>query len=324
MRMADAILTLALADYARVMPLVTGAVAPEGVKLKVATGREGSWPDRASILSRGLNDPSVDAAEGSMGQHLARIGRGDRRFIALPAFPLRNFTARDLYIMKGSALRSPTDLIGKRVGMYSWSASGSIWYRHFLRWCGVEADRIQWLIGDVDVPQISQSSGHFPPHVKAAPAGRALSEMLIAGAIDALYSPPRPTKYHPKDGPIVRLVQDIRGTEMRYFAETGVYPPQHLIIMRREVWERDKSLARRLTDAFIRNNEFFENQQRSFPYVTPWHDLENEISAPGYYADGLPSNRHTMELFCEMGFALGLTPKLVSVDDYFAEYLESV
>jgi hypothetical protein len=31
-----------------------------------------------------------------------------------------------------------------------------------------------------------------------------------------------------------------------------------------------------------------------------------------------------MELFCEMGFALGLTPKLVSVDDYFAEYLESV
>jgi len=27
-----------------------------------------------------------------------------------------------------------------------------------------------------------------------------------------------------------------------------------------------------------------------------------------------------MELFCEMGFVLGLTPKLVSVDDYFAEY----
>ena len=51
--MADATLTLTLADYARVMPLVTGAVAPEGVKLDVITGKEGSWPDRAALLGRG-------------------------------------------------------------------------------------------------------------------------------------------------------------------------------------------------------------------------------------------------------------------------------
>ncbi len=322
--MSETTLSLTLADYARVMPLVTGAVAPEGVKLNVITGEAGSWQDRAALLSRALNDPLVAAGEGSMGQHLARIGRGDRGFIALPAFPLRNFTARDLYVAKGSAIRKPADLIGKRVGMYSWTASGSIWYRHFLRWCGVDSERIEWLIGDVDVPRISQAGGNFPPHVKAAPAGRALSEMLIAGEIDALYSPPRPTRYHPADGPIVRLFADVRGTELRYFDETGVYPPQHLIVMRREVWEREKSLARRLTNAFIRNNEYFEAQQRSFPYVTPWQDLENEISAAGLHADGLEPNRHTMELFCEMGFALGLTPKPVSVDDYFAEYLDSM
>jgi 4,5-dihydroxyphthalate decarboxylase len=317
--------TLTLADYARIMPLASGAVTMEGTTLNVVTGRQGSWPDRAALLSRAVNDPTVDAGEGSMGLHLARIGRGDRRFIALPAFPLRNFTARDLYVAKGSGFTTPKDLIGKRVGMYSGNASGSIWYRHFLQWCGVEADRIQWLIGNVDVPQITQAGGFdFPPHVKAAPEGQALSEMLIAGEIDALYSPPRPTKYHPTEGPIVRLIGDIRGTEMRYFAETKVYPPQHLVLMRRDVWEKDKSLARRLTDAFIRNNEYFEAQNRSFPYVTPWHDLENEVMPEGMHADGLEPNRHTMELFCAMGHALGLTEKLVSVDDYFAEYLESV
>lgn len=318
-------LTLTLADYARIMPLASGAVTMEGTPLNVVTGRQGSWPDRAALLSRALNDPMVDAGEGSMGLHLARIGRGDRRFIALPVFPLRNFTARDLYVTKGSGFQTPKDLIGKRVGMYSWNASGSIWYRHFLRWCGVEADQIQWLIGDVDVPQITQAAGFdFPPHVKTAPPGHALSEMLIAGDIDALYSPPRPIKYHPTEGPIVRLIRDVRGTEMRYFAETKVYPPQHLVVMRREVWEKDKSIAKRLTDAFIRNNEYFEAQQRSFPYVTPWHDLENELIPAGYHADGLEPNRHTMDLFNAMGHALGLTQKLVSVDDYFAEYLESV
>jgi hypothetical protein len=94
--------------------------------------------------------------------------------------------------------------------------------------------------------------------------------------------------------------------------------------MRRERWERDKSLARRLTDAFIRNNKYCEAQQRSFRYVPPWQDLANEMSPLGWHADGLEPNCHTMELFCKMGVALGLAPKLVSVEDYFAEYLESI
>jgi 4,5-dihydroxyphthalate decarboxylase len=326
--MPETTLTVTVADYARIMPLVTGAVAPEGVKLTMVTGREGSWPDRAALLRRALTDPAVDAGEGSMGMHLARIDRGDRSFIALPAFVLRNFTARDLYVLKDGPVRTPQDLVGKRLGMYSWTASGSIWYRHFLRWCGLDLNAIEWWIGEVDVPQIASSGGTLPPQVHAAPAGRSLSEMLIAGEIDALYSPPRPLRYHPTRGPIVRLCQDVRGTEQHYFQDTKVYPPQHLIVMRRDVWERDHSLAVRLTNAFIRNNEVFEASQRSFPYVTPWHDLENEATeaamGSNYHADGLEPNRRTMEQFCEIAFAIGLTSKLVSVDDYFAEYLASV
>ena len=79
--MPDATITLTHADYARIMPLVTGAVAPEGITLKMITGSEGSWPDRASMLSRAISDPMVDGGEGSMGQHLARIGRGNRHAV---------------------------------------------------------------------------------------------------------------------------------------------------------------------------------------------------------------------------------------------------
>jgi 4,5-dihydroxyphthalate decarboxylase len=326
-RMSEAKLTLTVADYARIMPLVTGAVKPEGINLTVIPGHDGSWPERAALLRRAITDPSADAGEGSMGVHLARIDRGDRSFVALPAFVLRNFTARDIYVLRDGPVRTPRDLTGRRLGMYSWTASGSIWYRHFLRWCGLDLNAIEWWIGEVDVPQIATSSGALPPHVHAAPPGRPLSEMLIAGEIDALYSPPRPLRYHPVQGPIVRLISDIRGTEQHYFEDTGVYPPQHLIILRRDVWERDRSVARRLTDAFIRNNEVFEAAQKSFPYVTPWHDLENEAAeaamGSNYHADGLEPNRRTMEQFCQMGFEIGLTSKLISVDDYFAEYLAS-
>src|ERR1700760_4583235 len=112
--MPDTPLTLTVADYARIMPLATGAVVPEGVTLNVITGREGSWPERAALLRRALTDTSVAAGEGSMGQHLARVDRGDRSFVALPAFVLRNFTARDLYVRKDAAVRTPGELAGKR------------------------------------------------------------------------------------------------------------------------------------------------------------------------------------------------------------------
>jgi 4,5-dihydroxyphthalate decarboxylase len=325
--MSDTPITLACADYARVMPLVTGAVKPEGVALTVITGHEGSWPDRAALLRQTLNDPAIDAGESSMGAHIQRIDRGDRSFVALPAFILRNFTARDLYVRKGGPVKTPADMAGRRLGMYSWVASGSIWYRHFLRWCGVDLDRIEWWIGEVDVPQIADRGAVLPAGVHAAPPDRTLSEMLLAGEIDALYSPPKPTRYQPVEGPIVRLIPDIRATEQRYWRETGVYPPQHLVVLQRAVWERDRSLARRLTDAFIRSNRYFATTQRRFPYVTPWLDLELEetdaLIGTDFHPDGLEPNRRTMEIFCESAHRGGLTERLVSVDDYFAEYLGS-
>jgi hypothetical protein len=91
-----------------------------------------SWEMRAEMLRRALDDPVVQGGEASMAGHLRRIDKGDRSHVGLPVFPLRNFTARDLYVRKGGPVKSPADLAGKRVGMYDWVVSGSIWYRHFL------------------------------------------------------------------------------------------------------------------------------------------------------------------------------------------------
>jgi hypothetical protein len=56
--MADLPLTLTAADYARLMPLATGMVKPEGIDLTLLLGRSGSWPERAGMLRRALNDPA--------------------------------------------------------------------------------------------------------------------------------------------------------------------------------------------------------------------------------------------------------------------------
>ena len=57
--MSDIPITLTCADYARVMPLATGEVKPEGIELTLIIGSGGSWETRAEMLRRALSDPTV-------------------------------------------------------------------------------------------------------------------------------------------------------------------------------------------------------------------------------------------------------------------------
>jgi 4,5-dihydroxyphthalate decarboxylase len=324
--MADIPITLTCADYARIMPLATGEVKPDGIALTMILGSRGSWPARAEMLRRAVQDPVVQGGEWSMAQYLYRIDKGDRRYVGIPVFPLRNFTARDLYIRRGGPIRSAAELAGKRIGMYSYTASGSIWYRHFLRFIGLEPSTIQWWIGDIDTPWSAPMDQTLPPGVNAPAKGRSLSDMLIAGELDAIYSPPRPEAYHPRTGPIVRLFPDFRLVEQEYFLKTGAFPPQHLIVLRREAWEANPRIARSLTEAFVAANDCFTAAQKGFPYATPWLEAELEETAAvmgeDFHPYGLERNRSQIDAFAGEAFRLGLTSRQIMTEDYFADYLK--
>jgi 4,5-dihydroxyphthalate decarboxylase len=325
--MAAIPIRLTCADYPRLAPLMIGDVTPEGVDLIMIHGTGGSWNARAENIGKATSGPQFDGGEASMAGHLRRIDNGDRSFVGLPVFPLRNFTGRDLYVRNDGSIRAPADLVGKRVGMYDWVASGSIWYRHFLHFIGVPPSRLEWWIGDVDKGWTASHHAQLPEGVHPVAEGRFLSEMLLAGDLEAIYSPPKPARYHPKDGPIVRLFPDCRAVERDYFRATGVYPPQHLIVLRREVWERNKFLARSLTDAFIRSNAMFAAAQRNFPYAAPWLDCELEeteaLMGADFYQDGYERNRETVQAFCQQAFDFGITKRRIAAEEYFAEFLES-
>jgi 4,5-dihydroxyphthalate decarboxylase len=324
--MANLPVSLTCADYVRVLPLAAGMVETPRINLTMILGRAGHWPDRAEMLRRALQDKTVAGGEGSMAQHLYRIDKGDRSHVGLPVFPLRNFGGRDLYVKAGSPLRSLKDLAGKRVGIYSVSASGSIWYRHFMRWGGVDPALIEWTVGEVDMPWGGVPSA-LPAGVRQAPKGRSLSQMLLAGELDAVASPPRPNDYHPTKGAIARLLPDFPAIEAAYWRDTGCFAPQHLITIRREAWDANRWMARALTEAFIACETMFTAMQRSFPYATPWQEAEVErtvgIMGEDYHPNGLPRCAKEVDAFCAEAHALGLTSRRIAVEDFFAEYLGS-
>jgi len=324
--MTDLPLRLASADYVRVLPLLGGHVRAEGIALDLELGRDGSWPTRASILARSLNDPDLHGGEGSMAQHVRRVANGDRSHVGIPVFVLRGFVHRDLYVRRGGKVRAAADLLGARVGMYSWSASGSVWYRHAQQELGVPADAVKWVIGNIEGTSLAPV-GDLPPGVEAAPPGRPIAEMLADGEVDAMWSPPRPQLYHPTQGRLARLFPDFVPAERAYWAKFRFWPAMHLIVLRRAVWEANPWIGRALVDAFNAADAQFEASQRAFPVGTPWleSDLEATAALMGdrYWWHGIEQNHAMLDMFCAMAHRLGVTSRRVSVEEYFAEYLES-
>jgi 4,5-dihydroxyphthalate decarboxylase len=288
-------LTLTCADYVRFMPIATGDVRVRGLDLTWVRG------DRAEMLRRATADPAVDGGETSMAQHVMRLDAGDRSLVAVPVFPLRNFTARDLYTRNGSTLTEKT-LGGTRIGIYNWAASGAVWYRHLVRHFGHDMTKITWTVGGPDGPATVRIPDPAPSHVNAAPADASLSDLLMSGKIDAFFAPIPPARFNPTDGPIVRVFPDFRPLEQKYFAETRCYPPQHVIVLRRASWERHRSAARPLVDAFNSAEAHFEGAQRQYPYNSPWliADVEDAARLMGrdYHAHGFEKNRHAIDVFC--------------------------
>ena len=310
-------LTLACANYVRFMPIATGDVAPDNLKLTWVRG------DRNEMLRRATDDATIDGGESSMAQHAMRLDRGDRSLVAIPIFPLRNFTARDLYTRKEQPI-AVESLGSRRIGIYSWAASGAVWYRHLLRYLGHDTRKMTWVVGGVDGPANVIMPDPPLPNVTAAPKGSSLSDLLLAGKIDALFAPLPPQRFDAVRGPLVRVIPGFRAVEQKYFADTRCYPPQHVVLLHRASWERDPSAARRLVDALNRSDAAFEAAQRQFPYNSPWliEDVEEAVRVMGsdYYAHGLEKNRHAVDVFCRSAFEDGLTKRLLTVKDFFPDF----
>ena len=241
-----------------------------------------------------------------MAQHVIRIANGDRSMVAIPIFPLRNFTARDAYVATGSTL-TPTTLEGKRIGIYGWAASGAVWKRHMMRWNKQDPAKVTWVVGDADVPSTGTGPANLPPYVSYAPKGKNLTDLLFAKDIEAMMVSLPPAKFYDGSGTMTRLEPNYREAEQRYYKDTKCFPPQHVILIRKAVWERNPSVGKRLVDAFAKADETFNAIQRLYPYNSPWliddvEQAEQHIGQRGY-APGIEANRHVVDVFCEGAFA---------------------
>ena len=116
--------------------------------------------------------------------------------IALPIFPSRVFRHSAIYIRESSGIREASDLKGRRVGIPQWSQTATVYVRGWLMHeVGIPLHGIAWVQAGVDqAGRRDPIPNRLPQGVRVEPKpDRTLSQMLLAGEIDAMITarPPR-------------------------------------------------------------------------------------------------------------------------------------
>ena len=308
--------TLAARDYDYLSPLAMGDVQVEGVDLTLIRSFD--------ALTRVASDPTVDGGEASFSRYVHGLAAGDRAFVGLPAFVMRGFRQRCFFVRRDSGLADVTDLAGQRVGINEWPASGNTWTRAILRERGVPIESIRWLVGQVSPNYKPVPADALPAGVDAAPAGRMLVDMLLAGEIDALVCPWPPEGFYDGESQIRRLYEDYRAAEREYYRRTKIHPAHHIVVLKRELVDQHPWAVRSIFVALDEARKRSEKNRWALTETTPWllAELEETTALMGtdFQPYGLEQNRQMIAAFCEEQLAQRLVSSPLDPTAVFADF----
>lgn len=315
-------LTLACSHYDRTEALRDGSVRVEGVDLTYV-----DLPVE-EIFFRMARFREFDAAELSLSSYTIGLDR-DAPFVAIPAFPSRMFRHSGIYVNTGAGISGPQDLVGKRVGVAEYQLTANVWIRGILaEHYGVPVESVEYLTGGLHAPgRPEKLDVDLPAGVSVRPIepGRTLSQMLVDGDIDAMYTPRTPEPFRDGRPEVTRLFPDAGREEREYFARTGVFPIMHVVAIRREVYEADRWLARSLFKAFEQARRRVRDsidETASLRVMLPWlHDeveRTRQVLGDDYWSYGMKANEEVLRTFLRYSHEQGLVSRRLEPAALFA------
>ena len=222
-----------------------------------------------------------------------------------------------------------------RSGVPEFQMTAAVWIRGILaEHYGLPVNSVEYFTGGEEQPGRPEKSPlTLPQNIHVQPIGpdQTLSQMLAAGEIDALYTARTPSSFLNGEGRVRRLFPDYEAVEREYFQRTKLFPIMHTIVLRRDVYERNRWLAQSLLKAFQAAKRAAENdlaETTALKTMLPWlpkHlDDTRRLMGEDFWPYGLEANRPVLETFLRYHHEQGLSKRLLKPEELFApESLES-
>ena len=319
--MAGLKLTVALSHYDRHIPLFDGSVQAEGVDLQVLeVGQSEPLKHGRDRHERMLQKSEFDICELSLSSYLMAKSRG-MPFTAIPVFPRRLFSLSQMWVNSEAGIKTPQDLVGKRVGLSTFQttlsvlAKGDLQSEYHVPW-----RKINWIISKEEAVPFKPQEG---VHMELIAAGKQMGALLEQGDISALMVPHPPRQALRGSPKIRRLFVDPKQEEIKYFRKNGYYPIMHLVAFKDEVLAKNPWLAESIMMAFDRAKEaceaYYDDPNWS-RFVWGRHLFEEERNAFGDdpWPNGVKKNRANLERFIGYSLDQGLLEKKLDVEELFA------
>ena len=307
-------LSLAMNAYDHVRDVLSGDVRPKGIEiLPLELGIE-------EIFYRFTKFQEWHLSEMSFGKVVSLMSEEKPPIVVLPVFVSRVFRHSAIYLPEGSPLRKPKDLEGRRVGIPEWAQTAGIYVRGMLAHeYGVDLASIQWFQAGVREPgRVEKVALALPPGLKIQRvADRTLVQMLAAGELDAVMSA--------REIPARRLFADYRTAEAEYWKKTRIFPIMHVLVIRRDVYERDRWVAMSVFQAFEEAKRKSVARVREFglshlpmPWVPDHLAQWRALAGEDFWPYGIEANRPTLEAFFQYANEQGVAKKHLRMEDVFA------
>jgi 4,5-dihydroxyphthalate decarboxylase len=313
-------LNLACGAYDRTRALADGTVVPDGIDLNFIVSR-----DPAETFWRMLRHTEFDASELSLSNYMMGLVRGDTRFIGIPVFPYRLFRHSMLWVNNDAGIHEPKDLSGKRVGIPEYAVTAMVFLRGMLQHeYGILPGDIHWFRSRTERVALNLPSGvrieQMLPH-------QTLDELLEQGELDgvASFSTPRAAKN--ESARVRRLFSNAREVEADYYRRTRIFPIMHVIVLRRDIYERNQWAAQSLAQAFQASKEYcYAGANRdavaAASSLDPWlryhWEETQQVFGDDAYPYGVRDNLPTLEAATLYSHEQHLSERRLTVEELFA------
>lgn len=294
--------------------LIDGTVRIQGSNVRCLTfpSPERHW--------RMFKHAEFDIAEASFGAFLSVRTRRPGEFVAIPAFPHRRFRHSYIFVADQSALQSPQELNGKRVGLRTWTNTAGVWTRGILQdEYGVDLTSVQWVIQDSDTAGMENLPKNY--NIESVGSGKSIVDLASRGELDAIIYPELPETVGLQGG-LRRLFRDARAEEVAYFTKTGIFPIMHIVALRSEIVDQNPWLPYETLRAFRKSKDdalrsVQDPRSTCLAWARDTYEHQVEIMGRDPWAYDLEGSRHSIETLIRYAVEQGILEALLAPEDLF-------
>ena len=323
-------LTAAVRSHGGALPIFSGAIAMEGLRLDQI-----KVEPQIAAYRRMVRDLAFDVCELAPTTYLCAKAF-NKQFTALPVFLTRDFHHRSVVCNVASGIKEPKDLQGKKFGVRAYTVTTGVWTRGILESeYDVDPAKVTWYTDDEE----HVAEWVAPPNVVQLPPGKSLAEMIAAGRLDAALSgmagigrsgPPTANweaaaaqaVAAPTAARLVPLFPNARALEVEWYQRTQVFPMHGLIVIKNAILAEHPWVAPELLRAFQASKELHLKRLADAGPSTAddRHILEIQemIGGGDPLPFGLEANRPTIEALIQYAYSQKIIPVKVEPEEVFA------